>query len=59
VVSEFCHVIGKKTAMSLKFVTMIKETECLYSRALERRYSTEEETFPLESNKLPGYQSME
>jgi len=40
--------------MSLKSVTMIEGTDGLYSKALERAYSTQEETSLLESNRLPG-----
>ena len=45
-------ITGKKTAMSLKFVTMTEGTDGLYSRTLEKKCSTGEETFPLEDSRI-------
>ena len=48
---------GKKIAISLKFVTiMVADDVC--STARESAYSTQEETCPLESNRLSDYRSM-
>jgi len=41
--------------VSLKFVTMREEADGLYSRDLERAYSSREEVFRLDSNTLLDY----